>query len=175
MRRRVVAVALLALAGLGAGVAVGGSASPPTVKASSQATLGSILVSGNGRTLYHLASERRGSIACTGACARSWPPLLVAGGVKPTAGPGALAAKLGTIKRPDGSFQVTYAGMALYRFAADTRAGSARGIEVKGWSALTPSGRIARTPGGKPIPPSPPTITTAPGETTGGGDGYYAP
>lgn len=172
---RVVAVTLLALAGLGAGVAVGGSAPAPTVKAAKNEKLGSILVSANGRTLYHMLSEKRGTIACTGACAKSWPPLLVAAGAKPTAGTGALAAKLGTIKRPDGSLQVTYGGMALYRFASDRAAGSAKGQDVTGWSALTPAGRLARAGGGTVhMPPGPPSTTTAPGDTTGS-DGYYGP
>ena len=45
-----------------------------------------------------------------GRVAKVWPPLLVKAGAKPTVGPGLSAAKLGTIKRPDGGTQVTYNG-----------------------------------------------------------------
>ena len=42
-------------------------------------------------------------------------------GTKPKAGAGISAAKLSTVKRPDGSTQVTYAGFPLYRYWATGR------------------------------------------------------
>ena len=52
-------------------------------------------------------------------------------GTKPTAGPGVLLSKLGTIKRPDGGLQVTYHGLALYRYAPDRKAGDVKGQGVE--------------------------------------------
>jgi predicted lipoprotein with Yx(FWY)xxD motif len=135
-------VVALALAGATAAWAVTGAV---TVKAAKNTTLGSIVVNAHGLTLYHLTSEKAGKIGCTGACAKEWPPLLVSGSAKPVAGSGVVATKLGTVKRPDGTVQVTYAGAPLYRFDGDTTAGQAKGEAVGGvWFAVAPSGAIVK-------------------------------
>ena len=104
-----------------------------------------IVVSPRGLTLYHLTAEKGKRIVCTGSCAAFWPPLLIKKGVKPTAGPGVSAKKLGTIRRPNGRYQVTYAGFALYMFAGDKRVGQVNGEGVeKIWFAISPSGRLVR-------------------------------
>jgi hypothetical protein len=101
-------------------------------------------------------------------CARVWPPYTTKGG--PKASEGAEAAKLGTLKRDDGSTQVTYNGAPLYLYASDTQAGEANGNQLDQfgaeWYALHPSGEKAEgsqggggTPGG--------------GQGSGGGGGYY--
>jgi Secreted repeat of unknown function len=55
------------------------------------------------------------------------------------------AAKLGTIKRPDGRLQVTYNGLALYRYDDDKKAGQAKGQGEAGiWYAITPAGKITK-------------------------------
>jgi predicted lipoprotein with Yx(FWY)xxD motif len=87
-------------------------------------------------TLYTLSGETGGKFICTGACLKSWPPLLVAAGTKPT-GP----VKLGTIKRPEGKTQVTYKGMPVYTFSGDSKKGEANGDGLKDvgvWHAVTP-------------------------------------
>lgn len=71
-----------------------------------------------GRAVYVLDGDRDGS-ACTGACLQSWPPVLVTD-VQPAAGPNLDASMLASIKRADGSMQVTYNGRPLYRYAADS-------------------------------------------------------
>lgn len=104
-----------------------------------------ILVDQAGRTLYHLTKEKRKKIVCTGQCAQLWPPLLVRRGSKPTAGAGVDRKKLGTIRRPDGTVQVTYASFALYRFAGDRKPGQVAGEGVeKIWYAIDPSGRLVK-------------------------------
>ena len=50
---------------------------------------------------------------------------------------------IGTVKRPDGSTQVTYNGHPLYYYAPDSSAGQARGQGIDGvWFAQTPNGAV---------------------------------
>jgi predicted lipoprotein with Yx(FWY)xxD motif len=144
MRR---ALALLVLGTVGATLALTASAaSVVTVKSATNGALGAkILVSSTGLTLYHYVPEKKGKIACTGACATDWPPLVVTGKAKPVAAPGVTAAKLGTIKRPDGRMQVTYNGLALYRYSDDAKTGQAKGQGEGGiWYAVTPAGTVTK-------------------------------
>jgi predicted lipoprotein with Yx(FWY)xxD motif len=55
--------------------------------------------------------------SCQQFCAQYWPPVLTSG--DPQAGPGVHKHALGTIRRHDGSRQVTYNGRPLYLFADD--------------------------------------------------------
>jgi len=154
-------VALLIFVGVGAAVAATGS-SGGTVKAVANSKYGSLLGTASGMTLYHMTSEKPGSIKCTGGCAQFWPPLLLSGNAKPTAGTGVTASKLGTIRRPDGRVQVTYNGMALYRYSLDRKLGDVKGEGVEGiWFAVTSTGKLAKA-----------GASAASATTTSGGGGY---
>ncbi len=144
LRQRVMCVMVPAVVIAGVAIAVASASGITAIKVSS--ALGSkILVTSNGLTLYHDAAEKKGAIACAGACAKVWLPLLAGASVKPQAGPGLNAAKLGTIKRPDGSLQITYNGLALYRYASDKAAGQTKGQGLKGtWFAVTPAGAVTK-------------------------------
>lgn len=153
---RVVSLAFL----LAVGIGIPAAAATPTatVKTAHNSKFGTLLVSLTGFTLYQLATEKKGTIKCTGACAKAWPPLLITGGAKPKAGPGVSQAKLGTIKRPDAGTQVTYNGKALYRFASDTKPGAVTGQNVAGFHVVALSASAAST--------------TTPATTTAGTGGY---
>jgi predicted lipoprotein with Yx(FWY)xxD motif len=114
------------------------------VKAVPNKKLGvTVLVDQRGRTLYHFTVEKGKKIACTGACATFWPPLLIASTAKPKIGKGATKKKLGTIRRPDGSLQVTYSWFALYRYGSDKKPGDVKGEGVqKVWYAISPTGKL---------------------------------
>jgi predicted lipoprotein with Yx(FWY)xxD motif len=122
------------------------SSSPSTGGAASVAarggSLGTILVDGQGRTLYLFEKDTNGRSHCTGACAQTWPPVTTTGA--PTAGSGLTASLLGTTARPDGSMQVTYHGHPLYHFSGDTGAGQTNGQGSKAfgaeWYVLAPNG-----------------------------------
>jgi len=101
---------------------------------------GSVLVGPDGRTLYYLSTESSTSITCTGACATSWPPLLVAGGGNASL-PSGVSGSITTVTRPDGTTQVSYNGHPLYYFAGDSAPGQDNGQGLGGtWFVLKPSG-----------------------------------
>lgn len=147
MRRRfaprILVVVVLAAAGVGTALAVGG----PILKVSHNSKLGAIVVDAKGMTLYHLTSEH-GKVACTGTCATFWPPVMWAGTGKPTLGAGLKAAKLGTIKRPNGKLQVTYNKFPLYRYSLDKKPGQTNGEGVDDspgtWYAVSTAGTIVK-------------------------------
>ena len=105
--------------------------------------LGPILVNSRGRTLYLFSKERNGKSACSGNCAKFWPPLLRQG--KPTVGPGIKQSLVGSTRRSNGSVQVTYNKHPLYSFAVDKRAGETKGEAYFAfgakWYAVSATGR----------------------------------
>jgi predicted lipoprotein with Yx(FWY)xxD motif len=120
---------------------------PSTIKSATSATLGTILTDAQGNTLYRNTKEVGGTIACTGACTTTWPPLTVATGTTPTGG--SLTGTVATVTRPDGTIQVTYDGEPLYHFSKDTAPGDTNGQGVGGiWFAVTTSGASAAATGG---------------------------
>ena len=138
-------LALAALAGC-SGTGTGGGAYAPAAASSTQTTqtssrpaasaptlmmadtaLGSVLVDGNGMTLYLFTKDSPNTSTCTGGCLAAWPPLL---GV-PTPGTGVDDSKLGSFRRGDGSVQATYNGWPLYFWAKDTKPGDTTGQNVQ--------------------------------------------
>jgi predicted lipoprotein with Yx(FWY)xxD motif len=107
--------------------------------ASNSSAGGTILVDAQGMTLYHLSGEQNGKFICTtGGCISIWHPLTLPAGSTPAG-----ASSLATVKRPDGSVQVTYRGTPLYTFAQDRSPGQTNGQGIKDvgtWSAVTVSG-----------------------------------
>ena len=104
-----------------------------TVSTTKNAKMGTILVSGN-KTLYTLKPS---STACTAACLKIWPALVLPAGVtKAKAGSGVSASKLGTVKH-NGAVQVTYGGKPLYFFVGDTAAGQVNGVVTDTWGKWT--------------------------------------
>jgi predicted lipoprotein with Yx(FWY)xxD motif len=141
---------------------LGAAATPPTVAVARHKGVGTIVVTGNGLTLYHMTLEKNGVARCVGVCTRLWPPLTVPHGGRPVAGAGIDPAKLGTFERPDGIVQVTYYGLGLYRYVYDTKPGSTKSQGYGGnWFAVTPKGQSVGTnapsgtdcPMGQTIPP----------------------
>jgi predicted lipoprotein with Yx(FWY)xxD motif len=121
-----------------------GQAAPATgpVVSTAQSSLGRILVNSRGHTLYLFERDRRGRSACSGQCAKFWPPLIAAG--QPRAAAGARASLLGRTRRADGRMQVTYNRHPLYAFVKDSRRGQTRGEELDAfggeWYAISPAG-----------------------------------
>jgi predicted lipoprotein with Yx(FWY)xxD motif len=113
---------MLSACGGGSGQGAGSSAGQPaagagTVSVQQLSGVGRVLVDRSGKPVYTPDQEATGRIVCTGGCTAFWKPVAAAGG-KPTGG--AKVGKLGFIKRPDGTMQLTANGRPLYTFSEDS-------------------------------------------------------
>lgn len=139
---------LVAVAGAGAAMAATASTNAQgTVMSVKSKSFGTILVAANGKTLYRYTLDKKGVNRCTSkaACAKYWPQLLVKSTAKPSAGTGASAGLLGTIKAAHGMRQVTYAGFPLYYFAGDSGAGQTKGQGFeKEWYVVNTKGAFVK-------------------------------
>ena len=97
----------------------GGSGGAATIDVADNPDLGQILTDGDGNTVYLFEKDEDGTSNCSGECATEWPPVTTTGSAK--AGNGADQSLISTIKRDDGSMQVTYDGHPLYLYAGDTK------------------------------------------------------
>lgn len=135
----------------GAGEKSSAAAEPSTavavVAVGNAANVGQVLVDSKGMTLYYFEKDQKGSgqSKCSGACASAWPPLITSGSAKLMSG--VQSSMLGTIKRSDGTTQVTYAGWPLYTFVGDKKPGEDNGTDSKAfgatWYPLHPNGEKA--------------------------------
>jgi predicted lipoprotein with Yx(FWY)xxD motif len=101
--------------------------------ATASTSLGTVLVDGAGKTLYTWDRDTGPASTCVGACAATWPPLLLPAGVTaPVAGGG--VSLLTAAPRPDDAsrLQVNWDGKPLYYYAADTAPGDVKGDGVGG-------------------------------------------
>jgi predicted lipoprotein with Yx(FWY)xxD motif len=111
-------------------------------------SLGEILVTSSGFTLYEFTRDRgdRDSCVSVSGCSRSWPALETSG--KPTAGSGVKASLLSTIKLPGGASQVTYAGHPLYLYSGDSGPGETDYVGVSAfggdWDAINAAGHAVK-------------------------------
>jgi predicted lipoprotein with Yx(FWY)xxD motif len=126
------------------------SAAAYTISTASLPGLGTVLVNGEGRTLYLLTSEKGGKLTCTddNGCTKVWPDTELPSGVtQAIAGTGVQASLLGTIKSTTGSLYVTYGGWPLYEYSGDPGPGKANGQGIVSfggtWYAVTAAGAAA--------------------------------
>ena len=145
------------------------TASSAALKVTTNSSLGQIVVTGSGMTVYRFdqdtASPSKSN--CTGGCASAWPPVLATGSGTPQVS-GVSASLVGEITRPDGTKQVTLAGWPLYTYAGDSAAGATSGQGSGGsWWAVTPTGAKASTSGSM-MSSSPSAMMS----TTSGSGGY---
>jgi predicted lipoprotein with Yx(FWY)xxD motif len=138
-------LALAAVVGAGAAMAAtkATNAGNATVKTAASSKYGTVLVAANGMTLYRYTPDKKGVTTCSGACAKYWPPLVLKGTAKETAGPGTSAALLGQVMRANGAAQVTYAGYPLYFYAGDKKPGDVKGQGFeKTWYVVSAKGAL---------------------------------
>jgi len=110
------AVALAACGG-GSGGSTTSVAGSQTIDVRQLPGVGSVLIDQSGKAVYSSDQEATGRIVCNSACTAFWKPVSPGAG-GPTAP--SSAGRLGVIKRPDGSRQVTVNGKPLYTFSEDS-------------------------------------------------------
>jgi predicted lipoprotein with Yx(FWY)xxD motif len=174
-RRQRMIVAAAALAALAAAIfalhprATLAAHANGAVVSTAKTSLGGIIVTSNGRTLYLFAKDRNGKSACSGQCAVFWPPLLTSG--KPRVTGSAKGSLIGTTKRADGRLQVTYNHHPLYTFVKDKKADQTNGEGVKAfgatWDAVSPAGAMIKK---KVSTATPPPANPIPQNNGGDGD-----
>jgi len=131
------------------GAASAGPAEAYEVDVATDATIGMYLTGEDGKTLYLFSQDSSGKSTCTNTCASNWPPCTLSDGDTVKAGAG-VTGTIATIKRDDGTTQVTINGLPLYYFSGDTASGQLNGQGIGGkWYAATPAGMPAS---GSPAP-----------------------
>jgi predicted lipoprotein with Yx(FWY)xxD motif len=149
--------------------AAGPSNSPAAMKwvqlsASSAGALDPVVVNGAGFTLYRFDkdSSSPSKSNCSGACAITWPPVVV----NPSGRiflDGVPKSAVGVVRRDDGTLQVTIGGWPVYRFSKDTAPGQTNGQGVGGtWFAVSPQGKkvLPAVSAASPAQPSASASTT---------------
>ena len=109
--------------------------SPRLVRTIKDPALGKVLTTANRQAIYYWRSEPRGKIRCTGACAKAWPPVLVRKGVMVPMHYSGIKGDFGTIRRPDGTRQLTFNRRALYTYAHE-KPGQVLCDDVDNWFAV---------------------------------------
>ncbi len=160
----VVAIALLALSACSSGDADGGSGTDDGTAAAgggrtddgggteggsgatlstAEVDLGTIVVDGEGMTVYQFDSDEQGSgsSTCEGQCADNWPA--VPGQEMPELD--GVTGEVATITGVDGEPQLTLNGWPLYYYVGDEAPGDVTGQGVGDvWWVLTPEGEPIR-------------------------------
>ncbi|PKQ25183.1 MAG: hypothetical protein CVT64_11260 [Actinobacteria bacterium HGW-Actinobacteria-4] len=111
--------------------------------ATAETELGTIVVDGNGFTVYMFDADTQGAetSSCDAGCLGSWP--LVPGDADVSLD--GVTGTVGTVTATDGSTQLTLNGWPLYYWAGDSAAGDATGQGVGGvWWVLDASGEPVR-------------------------------
>jgi predicted lipoprotein with Yx(FWY)xxD motif len=122
---------------------------PSTIQTAQATVAGkaeTILTDAHGMTLYYFTPDSPTKLACTGACAKAWPPV-VSTDVSTVSSATSLSGTLSVFKDANGN-QVEYSGYLLYTYIKDTAPGQVTGQGVgKVWYVATPdlSSYVIRT------------------------------
>ncbi len=136
----------------------------PTLASAASSSLGEILVSGAGLTLYGFTNDVAGLPTCEGGCAEAWPPILVSGGQLPA---DLNPAIFSVVARGDGKSQLKAGKWPLYLFAGDTAPGQTTGhLSGDVWFAAAPDGSLIGAGAPEQADPAPAEVESPYGERT---------
>lgn len=142
---RVCAALVLGVAAAGVFSACAPDTGPQIVLKVHRAAAGDVIVDAGGYSVYVYDGDTRGTTgtACDAACLREWPPVTTTSNEPRATG---VAATVGEITAPDGSYQVTVDGWPLYRFSGDRAPGMTNGQGIGGqfW-LVAPDGTRVRS------------------------------
>lgn len=137
-----IAATLLALVFAAVAIAAG------TTLTTEKAKPGKILVTSAHRSVYMFSRDSASHSACTGTCAKVWPPLLASGRTMVAARSGLNPKLLGRVRIARGKLQITYNHHPLYLYRADRKAGDIKGEGVHAfggqWYLVSPAGKAVR-------------------------------
>ena len=107
-----------------------------------ESDFGRVLFDANGQVVYVFEIDGPDQSNCTSEeCVKAWPPVITE--EEPTAGAGVDAGLLGTVRRGDGTLQVTYNGRPLYFYEHEGPGEiKCHNVDLHGgvWWVVTPSG-----------------------------------
>ncbi len=114
-----------------------GAPAQVVINLGSQPATQSVLVDGNGMSLYASIRDTPGKSSCDAQCQATWRPLLATGRI--ITGSGVNLKNTGVILLPNCSRQVTYLGAPLYLFTQDQKPGDVNGQGYDGaWYLVLP-------------------------------------
>jgi predicted lipoprotein with Yx(FWY)xxD motif len=143
------------------GVAASATGPSITLKSRTAGSLGKVLAAPNAHTLYRLRPETKSHVLCSSSsCLAIWKPLLVRSKSTTVHLPTGINGAIGFLKRGT-KYQVTLSGHPLYTYVPDSRAGQAKGQNVRSfggtWLVIKiVTSRPAPAPAPEPAPPYPP-------------------
>ena len=128
--------AVAALVALAPGApAASDTTAPQLVRTITDPQLGRVLATPTRQAIYVWNREPKGTIRCTGACAKAWPPVLVRRGVRVPMHVQGIKGDFGTIRRPGGARQLTFNRRPLYTYAHE-KPGQVLCNDVDDWFAV---------------------------------------
>jgi predicted lipoprotein with Yx(FWY)xxD motif len=123
----------------------GDPAASPTSVQTADTALGTILVDGDGRTLYGFTNDADGNPTCDGDCAGTWPAHLIEG--DPVVGDGLDPALFTLVDGAEGGKQLKAGKWPLYRFSGDSGPGDVNGQGSGGvWFVVGADGKLIKDP-----------------------------
>jgi predicted lipoprotein with Yx(FWY)xxD motif len=136
--------------------------------------IGNVVMDSKGWIFYRFDedSAKPATSNCSGTCAELWPPVLTKNGKDLPVLKGIDPEKVGTIKRDDGTWQLTIGNWPVYRYVGDKKPGTWKGQGVSGnWFVVTSSGKknLSVLPKGTPKPVSLPKDSDESSSSSGSG------
>ena len=146
MRATFVVTVLTVVGLMSAGGAISSDRQTSAALTAHGSAYGQIVFDERGFALYTFTKDKPQRSTCAGACAKAWPPYIVA--KPPRARHGIVGSLVGTTVRADGRLQATFAGRPLYYYVRDRKPLQVLCQNVTDfggrWLVVRPNGKLVR-------------------------------